>query len=325
LLKVLKNIGVLVFGITFFATSSLAQVMSIGSGSQGSLGFNTGQSIAKIINQELGITARTQPLTGYLPLINNGELDFGFANAVEVGFASTGTGTYEGKANKNLRLVGTMFPLKTGLMVVADTGIETIADLKAKAKGLRIASEYKGSTIIPYYIEGGLANGGMTYDDFVNVPVSNFVKGIFALGDGLVDVSLVSLNSGAGKKSNAQLRDRGGLKYVSLDNSPAGQAAFKKFMPAAKIITMKPNPNIPGLQKEVNIMEIPWMMMTNADVSDDLVYKVTKAIVEHNDKLGASFGAFKNAKAASMAPANAMPYHPGALRYYNEKGIKVGD
>ena len=322
---IVKYVAGVVLGGAILAGPALAQVVTIGSGSQGSLGFNTGQSVAKLVNQELGITARTQPLTGYLPMINNGELDFGFANAVEVGFASTGTGTYAGKPNKKLRLVGTMFPLKTGLMVVADTGINTIADLKAKASGLRIASEYKGSTIIPYYIEGGLANGGMKYDDFIKVPVSNFVKGIFALGDGLVDVSLVSLNSGAGKKSNAQLRDRGGLQYVSLDASPEGQAKFKAFMPAAKIISMKANPNIPGLQKPANIMEIPWMMMTSVDVSDELVYKITKVIVEHNDKLGTSFGAFKNAKSASMAPANAMPYHPGALRYYKEKGIAVGE
>ncbi|MDC0337647.1 TAXI family TRAP transporter solute-binding subunit [Alphaproteobacteria bacterium] len=325
MLKTFKTMLGATFGLALFTAPAMSEVITIGSGSQGSLGFNTGQSIAKIVNQELGITARTQPLTGYLPLINNGELDFGFANAVEVGFAGTGTGTYAGKQNSKLRLVGTMFPLKTGLMVVADTGIETVADLKAKSSGLRIASEYKGSTIIPYYIEGGLANGGMVYDDFVKVPVSNFVKGIFALGDGLVDVSLVSLNSGAGKKSNAQLRDRGGLKYVSLDNSPEGQAKFKQFMPAAKIISMKANPNVPGLQKDVNIMEIPWMMITNEDVSDELVYKITKAIVEYNDKLGASFGAFKNAKAVAMAPANAMSYHPGALRYYKEAGIKVGD
>ena len=125
------------------------------------------------------LLSRTITTDSVDPMINNGELDFGFANAVEVGFASTGTGTYAGKPNKKLRLVGTMFPLKTGLMVVADTGINTIADLKAKASGLRIASEYKGSTIIPYYIEGGLANGGMKYDDFIKVPVSNFVKGIF--------------------------------------------------------------------------------------------------------------------------------------------------
>ena len=60
----------------------------------------------------------------------------------------------------------------------------------------------------------------------------------------------------------------------------------------------------------------------NAPLAAD---KITKVIVEHNDKLGTSFGAFKNAKSASMAPANAMPYHPGALRYYKEKGIAVGE
>ncbi|MBX2882972.1 MAG: TAXI family TRAP transporter solute-binding subunit [Granulosicoccus sp.] len=301
-----------------------ADVVTIASGTSGSLGFNTGQAVAKVANQEAGITARTQPLTGYLPLINNGEVDFGFSNAVEAAYALTGTGNYEGKPMPNIRLVGTMFPLRTGLMVAADSGIHSISDLKAKAADLRIASEYKGSTIIPYYIAGGLANGGMTYDDFKQVPVSNFVKGIFALGDGLVDVTLISLNSGAGKKVNAQLQGRGGLQYVSLDNSDAGQAAFKKFLPAGSIVSMKANENIPGLIKDANIMEIPWMMLTNSMVSDELVYNLTKAVVEHNDKLGESFGAFKRANTAMMAPANEVEYHPGALRYYAEAGIKVG-
>jgi len=300
------------------------EVVTIASGSQGSLGFNTGQAVAKIANQEAGIVARTQPISGYIPLVGSGEINFGFSNAVEAGYAFNGTGNYEGKPSPKLRLVGTMFPLRTGLMAPADLGLETVADLKAKAADLRIASEYKGSTIIPFYIAGGLANGGMRYEDFKQVPVSNFVKGIEALGDGLVDVALVSLNSGAGKKVNAQLQGRGGLQYVSLDNSEAGQAAFKAFLPAGRIVAMKANDAIPGLQKPANIMEIPWMMLTNTDVPEDLVYKMTKVIAENNEKLGASFGAFKQADVKNMAPGAEIDYHPGALKYYQEAGIPVG-
>ncbi len=69
-------------------------------------------------------------------------------------------------------LVGMMFPLThRASWRPATLGINTIADLKAKAGDLRIASEYTSSTIIPYYIGGALANGGMTYDDFQKVPV----------------------------------------------------------------------------------------------------------------------------------------------------------
>lgn len=317
--------GVLASGLIGLTPVMAAGVVTIASGSQGSLGFSTGQAVAKVANQIGGITARTQPINGYLPLINSGEIEFGFSNAVEAEYAVFGTGNYDGKASPNIRLVGTMFPLKTGLMVAADSGIYTIADLKAKASSLRIASEYKGSTIIPYYIGGGLANGGMRYEDFKQVPVSNFVKGIEALGDRTVDVTLISLNSGAGQKVNAQLQSQGGIQYVSLDNSPEGVKAFKSFLPAGTIVAMPANPAIPGLQRAANIMEIPWMMLTHKDVPDDLVYQMTKLVAENNAELSASFPQFKGAALAQMAPANQAAYHPGALRYYQEAGIKVGE
>ena len=257
-------------------------------------------------------------------MINSGEIDFGFSNGVEAAYALTGTGNYTRK-NPNIRLLGVMFPLTTGLMAPCDLGLKTVADLKAKASGLRIASEYKSSTIIPYYISGGLANGGMKYSDFKQIPVASFVAGIKALGDGLVDVALVSLNSGAGKQASVKMQSRGGLCYVSLDKSDTASAAFKKFLSAGSIVAMKQNKNINGLQKSGgNLIRIPWMMLTNADANEDLVYKMTKTIAEQKDALKKSFGAFGRANKMKMAPANAVPYHPGALRYFKEAGIMVG-
>ena len=310
------------------ASAVQAQVIGIATDQQGSLGYNTGQAVAKIATQEAGLTARIQPLAGtaaYLPLINRGEMDFGFCNAVEAEYAMTGTGNFEGQANPDLMMVGVMFPLKTGLMVTTKSGIKTIEDLKANSKGLKIAAEYTASTIIKYYIMGALANGGMTYDDFQPVPVSNFVKGMEALGDGLVDVTLISLNSAGGKKVDAQLQSDGGITYVSLDNSPEGQRRFKEFLPAASIITLPKNDKIPGLtQESTNIVQIPWAMVTSKNASEEMVYNMTKAVAENYEKLGATFGAFKGGKPDAMAPASNVPYHPGALKYYKEKGIKVG-
>ena len=309
--------------LTLGAGAATAQVVTVASGAQGSLAYNTGQAVAKVAN-EAGIIARTQPLVGYLPLINSGEVDFGFSNGVEAEYAFTGTGNYD-RAHPNMRLVGTMFPLTTSIMAPCDLGLTSVAELKDKAGDLRIASEYTSSTIIPFYIAGGLANAGLSYDDFQKVPVASFVAGINALGDELVDVALVSLNSGAGQQAAVKLQDRGGLCYISLDNSEAGQAAFKEFLPAGNIVSLPQNDKINGLQGYgANLMAIPWVLLTNGDVDDDLVYEMTKAVVEGKEALKASFGAFARADAATMAPASEVPYHPGALRYFEEVGIVVG-
>jgi TRAP transporter TAXI family solute receptor len=306
------------------ATAASAQVVTIASGAQGSLAYNTGQAVALVAN-EAGITARTQPLVGYLPLINTGEVQFGFSNGVEAEYAFNGTGNYD-RAHPDIRLVGTMFPLTTGIMAPCDLGITDISVLAEQAADLRIASEYTSSTIIPFYIAGGLASGGLGYDDFQQVPVASFVAGIQALGDGLVDVALVSLNAGAGQQASVQLSDRGGLCYVSLDNSEAGQAAFAEFLPAGRIVSLGQNDNINGLgDYGANLMSIPWVMMVNADVPDDLVYDMTAAIAGNKEALAESFGAFNRANFEAMAPGSQVPYHPGALRYFEEAGIPAGE
>ncbi len=306
------------------AAAAQAQVVTIATGAEGSLAYNSGQAVAKVLN-EAGVTARTQPLVGYLPLINAGEVDFGFSNGVEADYAFTGTGNYD-RAHPNIRLVGVMFDLTTGLMAPCDLGLRSVADLKARASELRIASEYTSSTIIPFYIEGALANGDMSYDDFQQVPVASFVAGINALGDGLVDVALVSLNAGAGQQAAVKLQDRGGLCYVSLDESEEAVARFKDFLPAGSIVALPQSDSINGLQEGgASIIRVPWMMLTSADADEELVYTVVRSVVEGKDDLAAAFGAFGRANHAAMAPPATAPYHPGALRYFEEAGIAVGE
>ena len=307
------------FATALFAGAVQAQVISMATGAQGSLAYNSGQAVAVVANEN-GLTVRTQPLVGYMPLLNSGEVDFGYVNGAEAAFAFTGTGNFD-REHPNVRLVGVMFPLTTGIMAPCDLGLETVADMEGRSD-LRIASEYTSSTIIPYYIEGILASGGMSPDDFAQVPVSSFVDGINALGDGLVDVALVSLNAGAGQQAAVQLQDRGGLCYISMNDSDEGFAAAVDVLPSGTIRSLPQNENINGLQDwGANLVAVPWMLLANADVDEEVVYSLTSVIHQNKEALAASFGAFNNADFANMAPANAMPYHAGALRYYQEAGV----
>lgn len=303
------------------STTAVAQVVTMATGAQGSLAYNSGQAVAVVANEN-GITVRTQPLVGYMPLLQSGEVDFGYANGAESAFAFTGEGNFD-RAHPNVRLVGEMFKLTTGLMAPCDLNLKSVNDLNGKSD-LRIAAEYTSSTIIPFYIRGALATGGLGYDDFQTVPVSSFVDGINALGDGLVDISLVSLNAGAGQQAAVKLQDRGGLCYISMNEGAEAEAALTDILPTGIIATLPQNDNVNGLQTwGASIIRVPWMLLTNADVDDQLVYDLTKTIHQNKDALGQAFGAFNRANFDAMAPANSMPYHPGAIRYFEEVGVPV--
>lgn len=317
-----KTIATAGLAAAAMAGASHAQVISMATGAQGSLAYNSGQAVAVVANDN-GLTVRTQPLVGYMPLLNSGEVDFGYVNGAEAAFAYTGTGNFD-REHPNIRLVGVMFPLTTGIMAPCDMGLESVSDLQGRGD-LRIASEYTSSTIIPFYIEGALATAGLSYDDFTQVPVASFVDGINALGDGLVDIALVSLNAGAGQQAAVQLQDRGGLCYISMMEGEEAEAAFTEVLPSGSIVSLPQNENVNGLQDwGANLVSVPWMLLTNADVEEDLVYELTGIIHQNKEALAASFGAFNRADFDNMAPANATPYHPGAVRYYEEAGVPVG-
>lgn len=311
---------------TAFAGAAAAQVVVFATNPQGSLGYRTGIAVAKTVTGKVdGVTGRPQPMGGsttYLPIVNRGEVDFGFATGLETLFAHKGAGTFEGRPHPDLRLVGRMFPLRTGMVVRADLGAVSIHDLKT-LKGKRITSKYTSLSIIESFMKGALANGNLTYDDFVKVPVSGFAKGMFAIGEGKTDITWVSLGSGAGRKANAQLRSRGGFVYLDMDNSPEGVARFKTHMPTADIV-LESNTKMPGIKQPTHIVQIDYVMFTHKGMDAETVYKVAKALATNQPLLAKSMGAFKRQKPETFGVSRAAPYHPGAVKALKELGLKIG-
>ncbi len=320
------TIATTIAAATAFATAAAAQVTVFATNPQGSLGYRTGIAVAKTVTAHAdGLTGRPQPMGGsttYIPIVNRGEVDFGFSTGLEALFAHRGEGPFAGRPHPNLRMVGRMFPLRTGIVTVADLGARSVHDLE-KLKGKRITSKYTSLTLIEVLMRGGLANGNVTYDDFVKVPVSGFVKGILALGEGKTDITWISLGSGAGRKVNTQLRGRGGCVYLDMDTSPEATARFKKHVPTGEIV-LESNTKMPCIQKPTNIVQIDYVMFTHKDMDSEVVYKVAKALATNQPLLAKSMGAFKRQKPETFGVSAAAPYHPGAVKALNELGLKIG-
>lgn len=303
---------------------ALAQVVSVVTNPQGTLGYRTGIAVAKVVTSKTRVTARAQPMAGsstYLPMLNRGEIHFGFTNGGELQHAAAGIKTFAGKKQADLRTIGVMFPLRSGVAVVGNTGLIKIADLQ-RFKGKRAPTKYTSLAIIQDFIAAGMANGGVSYKDFKGVPVSGLAKGALALGQGKVDLAWVPVGSGLAKKINNQLRNSGGMRYLDLDPSPTALSRFKEVAPALRLRLIK-NTKIAGIKKPTHVAEMDYIMLTGKSTKEKLVYTVTKALIQHQEDLGKAFGAFKRNKVNQMGMVKETPYHPGAIRALREAGIKV--
>jgi len=83
-----------------------------------------------------------------------------------------------------------------------------------------------------------------------------------------------------------------------------------------------PNPALDGITQPTNLIAFDMVLITNAKVSDDVVYRVVKALHDGKEDLVATFPPFALFQPQSMAKVlEGVPLHPGAAKYYREIGL----
>lgn len=298
-----------------------AQTVVIATNPQGSIQYASGAAVAKVLNQKADIKARIQPSAGsstYIPMLNRGEMAFGFSNGLEVMFAYNGKGTFEGQENKNLRLVGMVFPLYLSLVVPADSPVKSISELK----GMRVGSGFTSQNIMVYVQNALLANGGLTMKDMEPVPVSHANQATMDQAQGRLEVSTAPPGGGVASRAHAALSSQGGIRFLSIDDSEAAVERMKKHIPSAWVATLKPAKRLPGVRGDTNVMAYPYYLITSTSTSDEMVSKVAKTLYENKEALAKSFGVFNRFNPKDMAWSHSVPYHSGALKFYKEVGLQ---
>ena len=124
-----------------------AQTYSIGSNPQGSLAYAAAAGVAKVASEDAGLKARVVPQGGpvvTLPLVEKGRLDFSIAVSLVAAFGKQGRAMFNGKKQKNVRIVATLFPLRLGFYVRKDSGITSLNS--SRASGSRPSSPSRRSS-----------------------------------------------------------------------------------------------------------------------------------------------------------------------------------
>lgn len=299
------------------ATIAQAQVVGVATNPQGSLYYSVGTAVAEVMQQKGQITARVQPMSGsaaYAPLVNSGQVEFGLMNALDVANAFSGVDNFAGRKSSDLRLVGVMFSLPIDIAVPNNSPIKTIQDLK----GIRMPSQFTAQSTIRAVQDAVLATGGLSTADMKPFPVADYVKGMMALGDGKVDAALFGLGTAASQEVNVALSSHGGLRYISLSNTPQSVAALRKVFPSGYLTVVQPSPALVGILGPTSVMAYSAYLVTSSHVPADVVYKATKAIFENKPVLAAASTTMKRFDPEVMAEANEVPYHPGAEKFFKE-------
>ncbi|WP_018698386.1 TAXI family TRAP transporter solute-binding subunit [Amorphus coralli] len=309
--------AILAAGLTVAGAAS-AQTVGMATSNPGSLYHGIGSAVAKAAN-ESGLNTTIQPATSpnqYLPLVNANEMEFGVSNLEEFLYAYEGLEWFNGRANPELRVVALLMPLQEAIFVRKDSDIKTIADLKGKP----MVDGYTAQNTILPHLDAMYATAGMTRDDMQPVQVPSVVGGAdaFMAGDSVGFI----FSHGAGKVREADA-SVGGLRALTVPDTPEALAALREHWKTASVVTIEPGPAYPGVLETGTYWEYPQTMFTNASVSDDVVYAMTKAVYENQELLASSFPPFKKFDPATHMVGDVAPgqYHPGAIKFYKEAGL----
>ena len=299
------------------STAVSAQTVGIGT-TKGGFTNQAGQSLSKVVSQNTDIQMRSQPFGGssvYVPMMNAGQIEFGLVNELESLYAVTGTGIYPDRKHPNLRVVSATIPFRVAIFVRKGSDIKSIKDLKGK----RVSSGWTTQRIIQPLMDALLANGGLTYDDVIKVPVPNVVKSANDFATGKTDMFFFVFGAGKVRETNAKVR--GGIRVLPMDTSPAALAAARKFVPMAFARPEKPSKRNVGVDAPLSVMTYWHTIAANKDVSDDTVYKVVKVMYEKRAELVKTFAGWGLFQTDKMAQSfEGLTYHPGAIKFYKEIG-----
>jgi TRAP transporter TAXI family solute receptor len=204
-------------------------------------------------------------------------------------------------------------PLMVGLLVRKDSPVKTAQDVKGK----RFTGEYPAHLAVWYNMFGHLASAGLTWNDVKVVPVPAVNDGVDALVQGRADVTQHALNSAKVKEADAAV----GVRHVSDDCSPEGEKRLRAAVPGYYGRVVKAG-TATGVLADTCFIAYDTYFAAGKNLPDNVVETVLRALWDNAEQLGPIHPMLKEWTRDRAVDADVtIPYHPGAVRFYKEKGV----
>ncbi|MBT2688299.1 TAXI family TRAP transporter solute-binding subunit [Bacillus sp. ISL-47] len=286
--------------------------MSIVTGGTGGTYYPLGGSFAEIISDATGIDTNAEVSGASAENMNtlkDGNAEIAFSQTDIASYAKEGKLMFEGAAVDNVSAIGTLYPETIQIVTTAKSGIKSVEDLKGKK--VSIGAPGSGTAANAEQI---LEVHGITLED-INKQDLSFDESTAGIQDGTIDAAFVTAGTPTGAVEGLSATEdvvivpieQGKIDeliekypYYVQDEVPAGTYKLAEAAPT---------------------VAVQAMLVVSNDLSDEVVYDVTKAIFENLDKVTHAKG--KMIKAENAVKGTGIELHPGAKKYFDELGLKA--
>lgn len=241
--------------------------------------------------------------------LNSGAVQLGFCQSDVMSYAYTGTNLFaETGAVDSFSVVAALY-MEQVQIVTMNADIKTVDDLKGKTVSIGVAGSgvyFNAIDVLGVY--------GMTEDDITPV-YQNFGDSAESLKDGKIDAAFIV--AGAPTTAITDLSTGGQVYLVSIDDEHIEQLIAKSPYYSAYTVPAATY----GMPEDCQTVAIGAVVLARDDVSEDSIYAFVSTIFENA-------GSIQHGKAEELSLEFAssitdVPYHPGAAKYFAEKGIEV--
>lgn len=295
------------------ATVYAADNLVLATGGTAGTYYPFGGAMAKIWNskiKDMNVTAQTSGASAEnVRLVNKKEVELALVQSDTLDFAFNAKENFK-EPLKAMNAVAVLYPEIIQVVVGAASPIKSIADLKGKKVGVGApgsGTEANFRQLLDAY--------GMKKED-VNPQFLSFSESAEAYKDKHIDAFIVTAGI-----PNAGIMDVATQNEIRILNIPADITAklTKKypFLAAVKV----PANTYKGQTAEVSTVAVNAVLICGSSLSEKMVYNLTKALFENQAELASAHAKGKELNIKTAVKGVSIPYHPGAVKYYKEKGL----
>lgn len=312
------GVGIAIACVLVLSTAAWGapKFISIATGGTGGAYFPIGAGLADVINKHLTGYNASAEVTAASKVncinVNDGKSDLALVlgDTLSYGYRGDKLGGFT-KPLANLRVVANIYPNTIQIVARKESGIRTLSDLKGKK--VSVGAPGSGTEINARQI---FAAAGMTYKDFGRTDYLSFSESADQMKNRAIDVTLMS--SGM---PNPGIMDIATSQEIVIVPIPAEVVRKLDKETPFFVPTTVPKGMYKGQDEDVPTVGVPNFLITRADLDEKTVYEITKAMFENLPRLVQAHAAAKGIKLENATKGLPVPLHPGAAKYYREKGL----
>lgn len=291
--------------------------LSIATGTTGGVYYPYGGGIAKIITEHLPNTEATAEVTGAsvdnLKFIRDGKSDIAFAQADMLAEALKGTGAFIGQPVR-ARTLANLYLNYTQIVALASSDIKSVADLRGKT--ISTGAPGGGGELVAFRV---LEAAGLNRETDLRYQGLSVAQSADAIKDGKIQAFF--WQGGLPTGAILDLSHTPGIRIRLLPSDAYLSSLRKIYGENLYLRVIIPASTYPGLDADVPAVGMTNLLVVSETMPETLAYDLTRLLFERQSELAAIHPEAANLSLKTASTGSPAPFHPGAERYYRERGV----